>query len=160
MKKINTFIIKKEYELFKNVVPVSVYESLNYKINFIDKFDMSHLLNTKKIEANQLDVISNLISVLSSNNKNFNMCFYPDIGNIKSMISDNHIEIYVLYYKEYALAYYVIRDKFIHDEIEDSERISLISSVNNCPNNNIFFSGFYFILSNIIKNFLRKIIYL
>lgn len=156
MKKINTFIIKKEHELFKNVVPVSVYESLNYKINFIDKFDMSHLLNTKKIEANQLDVISNLISILSNNNKNFNMCFYPDIGNLKSMISDNHIEIYVLYYKEHALAYYVIRDKFIHDEIQDSERISLISSVNNCPNNNIFFSGFYFILSNIIKKFPQK----
>jgi hypothetical protein len=156
MKKINTFIIKKEHELFKNVIPICVYNSLNYKINFIDKFDITNLLSIKKIEYNQLDVVNHIISILTKPNKNFDICFYPDIGNLKSMITDNIIEIYVLYYKEHALAYYIIKDTFIHNEVYDTERISLISSINNCPNNNIFFNGFYYILSNIIKKFPQK----
>jgi hypothetical protein len=155
-KPIECFIIKKEYNLFKNVVPIVVYKSLDYKINLINKSEMSNLMNIKKIEANQIDVIGNLISNINAPNKYFNVCFYPDIGNIKSQILNKHIEIYVLYYKQNALAYYIIKDNFIHNEKEDSESITLISSINNCPNNKMFFNGFYYILSDIIKKFPQR----
>ena len=155
-KPIECFIIKKEHKLFNNVVPIVVYKSLNYRINFINKYQISNLMSIKKIESNQFDIINNLISIVNTPNKYFNICFYPDIGNIKSQILNKHIEIYVLYYKQHAFAYYILKDNFIHNEKEDSESISLISSINNCPNNNIFFNGFYYILSNIIKKFPQK----
>jgi hypothetical protein len=113
-------------------------------------------MNVKKIEPNQNDIIDNLINIINAKNKYFDVCFYPDIGNIKSLMTNKHIEIYVLYYKEFALGYYIFKDNFIHNEKEDSESISLVSSINNSPNNNIFFGGFYYILSNIIKKFPQR----
>lgn len=155
-KPIECFIIKKEHSLFKNIIPIIQYNSLNYKINFINKYDFSNLMNVKKIEPNQNDIIDNLINIASTKNNHFDICFYPDIGNIKSLILNKHIDIYVLYYKEFALGYYIFKDNFIHNEKDDSESITLISSINNCPNNNIFFGGFYYILSNMIKKFPQK----
>lgn len=153
IKSIDNFIIKKNINLFNNVIPVVSTKTYTYDINYYNKPDMN-LYEIKKIESN-VDPIINLISTLTNNNY-YDIFFYTDIGNIKLMITEKILEIYTLNYKGHILAYYIFKSSQILDENNEKEYLSCISSINNCPNNNIFFNGFLYVLSDIFKKYPQK----
>lgn len=150
MKPIECFIIKKNMNLFQNVIPISSCKTYVYKLSFYSKVDLK-LFEIKKINSTNVDCIINLISNLSNNNKYFNILLYPDIGNLKLMLSENLIEIYTLTYKDNILAYYFFKNIQIHEEENEVDYISCISSINNCPNNITFVNGFMKIISDILR---------
>ena len=157
-KPINAFIFKKEYNLFSNVIPLVEYNSYTYNITNTRKYNLPALIDIQKITNINLDkLLYALHSMKSGTNKiKFDVIIHPNIGNIRALIDNDIIEIYTLTYKQHILAYYVFKNNFIHFEKEDAFNITLISSINNCPNNELFFNGFYNVFSNILKNFPNK----
>lgn len=147
-KSIQNFLIKKNINLFKNVIPVISSKVYTYKISYYHKPELN-LFEIKKIESN-IDPIINLISTLKYN-KNYDSIIYPDLGNLKLMINEKILEIYTLNYKNHILAYYIFKNTNILNELNNSEYLTCISSINNCPNDYYFFNGFSYILSDILR---------
>lgn len=147
-KSIQNFLIKKNINLFKNVIPVISSKVYTYKISYYHKPELN-LFDIKKIESN-IDPIINLISTLQYN-KNYDSIIYPDLGNLKLMINEKILEIYTLNYKNHILAYYIFKNTNILNELNNSEYLTCISSINNCPNDYYFFNGFRYILSDILR---------
>ena len=58
------------------------------------------------------------------------------------MINEKILEIYTLNYKNHILAYYIFKNTNILNELNNSEYLTCISSINNCPNDYYFFNGF------------------
>lgn len=150
LKPIECFIIKKNINQFDNVIPITSSETHVYKLSYYSKINLN-LLEIKNINNTNIDPIINLISNVSNDKKYFNAVFSPDIGNLKLMLSENLLDIYTLNYKNNILAYYIFKNSQIHEEENEVDYISCISSINNCPNDMTFINGFMKILNIILR---------
>ena len=138
-------LIKKDGELFGGIRPLIKYNTLFYAIpdKKVSRMHPSYCvvrLNTENIDL-FIDFFA-VNDVFENKTLLFDIMVLPDIGNILSQLKEKLLYIYCLRNGENILGFYFIKDLRRHYDDKEAKTLSLVASVHNSQNNNLFYMGF------------------
>jgi hypothetical protein len=147
-------LIKKDKELFEGIVPFINYETNVYKLTDFKlpniSLEYSIIELTNKNINDYLDFFYN-DNDISHKTILFDTMIFPDIGNILEQLKTRNLYIFCIKNKENVLGFYFFKNDKTYYEDLDCNTIRCISSIMNCKNTDVFFSGFLYSLRKILK---------
>ena len=150
---IHASIFKKEVQLCDGVVPLVKYKTSTFFIRNLKLHPLpDHFILTRVYKEN-LDLLTNVFQELLTNDpKFFDILAFPSIPSILSLIQSNQYYVYVIKRKSVVYSMYMLKDaKINYDDLVGGDTLELVASVRNTTDPALFYDGFLFSLSAVMK---------
>ena len=149
-KKISISLFKRENEL-TGIIPLTVYKTHCFQINNIYDNSQNILLPQYNLICVNKQNIYYLKEFIKENKHFWSILILPDISNLIELIESENLYIYMIFLDNEIQCVYFFRKTCTYVK-KDNEILSLVASIcNENKKNDIFISGFYKSITEIIN---------
>jgi hypothetical protein len=152
-KNINCSLLKKSGELFGGIRPLITYTAYSYNI---PKRKVARISTNYTVSLLQPNAMTKYLDFFTFNSHNeqktllFDVMVLPSIGNMIAQIREKCLYVGCICEKDVILGFYFFKDAHRYNEEYESKTLTLVASLQNCTNNQLFYMGFLHVLRDII----------
>ena len=152
-KNIQCSLLRKEGELFSGIRPLITYQIHSYNI---PKRKVARISTVYRVQLLKPRVMAAYFDYFSFNTSNepktqiFDIMVLPSVGNIVAQLNEKCLYIGCLRREDELLGMYFFKDAHRYNEDYESKTLTLVASIQNCADANLFYLGFLHALREVI----------
>lgn len=148
---IKVSLFKKEIKLCDGIIPLVKFETYLFKLKSPRRIKMPSKMICKRIHKTNYYIIRDFLEKIKKNELSFEFNVYMDIRNVIALLESEEYYMYCLMIGKKTLSYYFFKNnRIIHDDYE-GETLQMIGSYNNTKSIDLFTTGYFFVINEIIK---------
>lgn len=152
-KNIQCSLLKKDGEPFSGVRPFITYQTHSYNIPRRKVARISTIYSVKLLKPRVLEAYMDYFHINLHNEPKtsiFDMMVLPSIGNIVAQLNEKCLYIGCLRRESELFGLYFFKDAHRYNEEYESKTLTLVASIQNCTDANLFYLGFLHALRDVI----------